>query len=289
VAATSEAPASFRSSSARVGAFALVRDGIREVLSRRRLIAYLVRADLKKTGADTLLGNIWWFVDPLLQMLVYVIFVGIILQRGGIPDYPLFVMAAILPWKWFVTAVGDGVTSVVSRERLIKQIYFPKLVLPVATTMAGVASFAFGLVPLFGITVLFYAGHMSPWFLLIPTVAFVQLVFSLAVAILVSAANVFYRDVGNLTRHLLRMWFYLSPALYPVELVNQLTKENPVLGKIFALNPWTVLFTAYRDLLYYGRAPDWSALGALLLVSCVLVLLVVYFFKRAEPSFAKVL
>ena len=75
--------------------------GIREVLSRRRLIAYLVRADLRKTGADTLLGNLWWFIDPLLQMLVYVIFVGIILQRGASPDYPLFVLCAILPWKWF--------------------------------------------------------------------------------------------------------------------------------------------------------------------------------------------
>ena len=93
VTATSEAPASFRSSSVRPGALSLVQGGIREVLSRRRLIAYLVRADLRKSGSDTLLGNLWWFMDPLLQMLVYVIFVGIILQRGGTPDYPLFVLS----------------------------------------------------------------------------------------------------------------------------------------------------------------------------------------------------
>jgi lipopolysaccharide transport system permease protein len=290
VTATSEAPASFRSSSVRPGAFSLVQSGIREVLSRRRLIAYLVRADLRKKGSDTLLGNVWWFLDPLLQMLVYVIFVGIILQRGGsIEDYPLFVLAAILPWKWFDSTVKDGVASIVSRERLIKQIYFPKLVLPVSTTIGGVVSFAFGLVPLLAITALAYPERLSLWPVLVPILMLVQFVFSLSIAILISAANVFYRDVGNLVRHVLRMWFYLSPALYPAELVKELTKHNPILGDIFALNPWTVLFGAYRDLFYYAQAPHWSGLAILMLVSIGMTLIAIYLFRRAEPSFAKVL
>ena len=104
--------------------------------------------------------------------------------------------------------------------------------------------------------------------MLIPIVMLVQLVFSMSIAILISAINVFYRDVGNLARHVLRMWFYLSPALYPPRrLVKSLTKDNPILGDIFAINPWTVMFAAYRDLLFYGQAPHWSALGILLLVS----------------------
>jgi homopolymeric O-antigen transport system permease protein len=290
VTATSEAPASFRSSSVRPSAFSLVQGGIREVLSRRRLIAYLVRADLHKKGSDTLLGNVWWFLDPLLQMLVYVIFVGIILQRGGsIEDYPLFVLAAILPWKWFDSTVKDGVASIVSRERLIKQIYFPKLVLPVSTTIGGVVSFAFGLVPLLVITAVAYPDRLSLWPVLVPIIMVVQFVFSLSIAVFISAANVFYRDVGNLVRHVLRMWFYLSPALYPADLVKELTKHNPILGDIFALNPWTVLFGAYRDLFYYAQAPHWSSLVILMLVSLGLTLIAIYLFRRAEPSFAKVL
>ena len=98
--ATHEAPASFRSSAVRPGPIAPVREGIQDSFSRRRLIRYLVQADLKKKGADTLLGNIWWMLDPLLQMVVYVILVSLIFQRKQ-PDYPLFVFAAILPWKWF--------------------------------------------------------------------------------------------------------------------------------------------------------------------------------------------
>ena len=218
--ARSEAPASFRSSSVSPGSLGLIADGIRELLSRRRLIQYMVRADIRKSGADTLLGNVWWVVDPLIQMLIYSVLVTLIFDRQ-VEDYGLFVFSAILPWKWFEATVKDGVSAITSQERLIKQIYFPKLVLPVAAVSAGIVNFAFGLIPLVGLTILLYGHRLSPWLLLIPVVAAVQLVFSLSVAIALSAANVFYRDVGNLARHLLRFWFYLSPTLYsPAVILN---------------------------------------------------------------------
>src|SRR5512144_1503557 len=112
----------------------LVTEGLREIWSRRRLTRYLVQADMHKTGADTLLGNVWWVLDPLLQMIVYVVLVKVIFDRGG-PDYPLFVFAAILPWKWFSASINEAITSVTMRERIIKQVNFPKLVLPVAATV----------------------------------------------------------------------------------------------------------------------------------------------------------
>ncbi len=288
VTARSEVPSSFRSSSTRPGPLALIRLGITETLSRRRLIAYLVRADLKKTGADTLLGNIWWIVDPLLQMLVYYVLVGLILGRGG-PGYPLFILSAILPWKWFASTVGDGVTSVVAQERLIKQIYFPKLVLPFAVTMSGVASFAFGLIPLVAMMLLAFPEHLSPWLLAIPVVAAVQLVFSLAVATALSGMNVFYRDIGNLSRHLLRFWFYLSPALYGLDQVEKLSNEHRSIAIWFTLNPWTYLLGGYRSLIYDGKAPDWIPLAVLFVVSIGLLALAILLFKRLEPMFAKVL
>jgi ABC-type polysaccharide/polyol phosphate export permease len=288
VTARSEAPASFRSSSVRPGPLELILIGVRDVLSRRRLIAYLVRADLKKRGADTLLGNVWWILDPLLQMLVYVVLVSVILQKKQ-EDYPLFIFCAILPWKWFVSTVQDGLQSVVSQERLIKQINFPKLVLPTAAVMAGVVNFAFGLIPLFAMLLFVYTDRATPWVLLLPVVAVVQLVFSLAVATTLAAVNVFYRDVGNVARHALRMWFYLSPALYGVDTIATIAERHPWIGVLFALNPWTVLFSSYRNLIYEGQAPNWVGLGILGLVSLGLVALAILLFKRVEPVFAKVL
>ena len=268
----------------------LIAGGIRETLSRRRLIAYMVRADLKKSGSDTILGNVWWVIDPLLQMLIYSVLVTLVFDRK-IPDYGLFVFSAILPWKWFEATVKDGVQSVTAQERLIKQIYFPKLVLPVAAVSAGIVNFAFGIIPLVGLTILMYPDRLSIWLLLIPVVASVQLVFSLAIAIFISAANVFYRDVGNLSRHLLRFWFYLSPVLYSADLVlnSSFAKEHHWFRVLYNLNPWTHLLTSYRNLTYYDLPPDWPGLFAVLIVSVVLLAGAILMFKRVEPTFAKVL
>jgi len=290
VTARSEVPSSFRSSSVRPGPLALIRLGVSETLSRRRLIAYLVRADLKKTGADTVLGNIWWVVDPLLQMLVYWLLVGVILNRGaGTPDYPLFIFTAILPWKWFESTIRDGNSAVVSQQMLIKQIYFPKLVLPLAASMSGIVNFAFGMVPLFALILFAYPDRFSAWLLLIPVVAVVQLVFSTGLGILVSAMNVFYRDIGNLSRHLLRFWFYLSPSLYGVEQVETLSRQHHIIAIWFKINPWTYIFNSYRDVIYYGRAPEWSGLAVITGLSVLILAASIWVFKRVEPSFAKVL
>ena len=292
--ATSEAPAAFRHSAARPGPLALIREGIDEIRSRRRLVRYLVQADMKKKGADTLLGNVWWVLDPLLQMVVYVVFVAIILQAST-PDYPLFILSAILPWKWFTASVNDATASVVSQERLIKQIQFPKIVLPVAATTAGIVGFGFGLIAL-ALIMLFYNDRVSANLLFIPVIAAVQYVFTLGIALAVASVNVFFRDLGNVLRHVLRLWFYLSPALYSLSRVENTNfmQNNPVLLFIAKANPFAILFESYRAVIYGtpegGPAlPNWGALAALLVASTVLLGLTTVLFKRLEPSFAKVL
>jgi ABC-type polysaccharide/polyol phosphate export permease len=304
MAVASEAPASFRSSAIRPRPLALVRQGFIELLSRRRLIRYLVQADLKKKGADTLLGNLWWVIDPLLQMLVYVVLVTVIFARSQV-YYPLFIFCAILPWKWFNSSIIDGIGAVVGMERLIKQIAFPKLVLPVASVFSGVVNFFFGMIPLAVLILVFYrtpelvpatdteaayfAGGIHLSLLLIPVVAAVQLLMTLPIAIVLAAINVFYRDVGNLARHVLRLAFYVSPGIYDIATLNHAADKVTAIKAVILINPWTTLFTAYRDVIYKGQAPDWSGLIYLSVVSLVLLALAILFFKRVEPTFAKVL
>jgi ABC-type polysaccharide/polyol phosphate export permease len=275
--------------------FALLRQAIRDVVSRRRLIRYLVQAEMKKRGSDTLLGNLWWVLDPLLQMLVYVVFVTIIARRPS-PDYPLFIFAAILPFKWYTAVITDATTSVVRQERLIRQIAFPKIVLPVATATAEVVGFAWGLIPLLGI-MLFYIDRLTPFLLWVPVIAVVQYVFSLASAVFVSAANVFFRDLGNVVSHVLRLWWFLSPGLYSLDDISKVAifRDHPSLVTIASLNPLAILFEAYRAAIY-GTAdggpphmPNLESLAGLLLASLVVLALASMFFKRVEPSFAKVL
>ena len=137
-------------------------DGFREIWSHRRLTRYLVRADLKKHGSDTLLGNIWWVLDPLLQMVVYVVLVQVIFQRRH-EDYPLFVFAAILPWKWFSSAVNDGITSVTSARADHQAGPVPE------DRPAGGGhdqrrrQLRLRLIPLIGLMLLFYQDRISPY------------------------------------------------------------------------------------------------------------------------------
>ena len=272
----------------RPGFLETLRDTASEIATRRRLILYLVRADLKKRGAYTVLGNVWWILDPLLTMLVYVLLISIIL-RTDIPAYPLFVFCAILPWKWFSSSVADAVTCITTRERIIKQVNFPKVVLPMAAAAGGVASFTFGLIPLFAMLVLLYRDHLTIWVLALPAVALVQFVFTLGVALLAAAITVFYRDVGNVAGHVLRIWFYLSPALYGADQIARLTAGQPAIGVVYHLNPFATLFESYRDLIYDGHAPDWLALGLVLLASFLLLVVATVVFRRLEPAFAKVI
>jgi lipopolysaccharide transport system permease protein len=290
-----EVTASLRHAPRGLSSIRLLREGVEEILSRRRLIRYLVSAEMKKRGSDTLLGNLWWILDPLLQMVVYVVFVSII-ARQSVPDYPLFIFAAILPWKWFSAVMTDATTAVTRQDRLIRQIAFPKLVLPVATSTAGVVGFAWGLIPL-GLIMLLHPDRLTPLVLWVPVIAVVQYVFTLGMAVLVSAANVFFRDLGNAVGHVLRLWWFLSPGLYSLAWMEELNivQQNPILRVLAGLNPFAVLFEAYRAVIYgtpdggLPVPPDIVSLVALLIGSVVLIGVTMIFFKRVEPDFAKLL
>ena len=291
-----ETTASIRHASGNLSPVLLLRQGITDILSRRRLVRYLVQAEMKKRGSDTVLGNLWWILDPLLQMVVYVVFITII-ARNPAPDYPLFIFAAILPWKWFSAVVSDATTAVVRHDKLIRQIAFPKLVLPMATTTAGVVGFAWGLLPLFALLLL-HPDRLSLMVVWIPIIAAVQYVFTLAAAILISAANVFFRDLGNAVGYFLRLWWFLSPGLYSLAALEglEVLKDHPTIKFLAGFNPFAVLFEAYRAVVYGAPVlggkpypPDLVALGFLLLGSLVFLGLCIVFFKRVEPDFAKVL
>lgn len=291
---STEVRAGFRESPGTSGPLRLLQEAIDEVSTRRRLIRYLVAADMRKRGSDTVLGNLWWIIDPLLQMLVYMVFVSIIRVRP-IPDYPLFIFCALLPWKWYSAVISDATMCVVRHDRLIRQIAFPKLVLPVAIATAGVVGFAWGLIPLLGL-LLFYPERWSPLILLFPLIAVVQYVFSVASAVLVSAANVFFRDLGNVVHHALRLWWFLSPGLYSLAQLDDVSfvRDHEWIKVVAGLNPFAVLFESYRAVSYGtpdGRpfVPDALPLLALLAGSLILLALSTILFKRLEPNFAKVL
>jgi ABC-type polysaccharide/polyol phosphate export permease len=177
---------------------------------------------------------------------------------------------------------------------LIKQIQFPKIVLPTAATVAGIVSFGFGTIALV-LLMLLYPHRITPYLLFIPLIAAVQFVFTLGCAYLMAAGNVFFRDLGNVETHVLRLVWFLSPGLYSLAALDALNifKEHPALRTLVEANPFAILFTAYRTVIYGTEKslpgpPNFVSLFALLVASTILLALATVVFKRLEPNFAKV-
>lgn len=247
----------------------------------RGLVQYLVISNLKAGQHSTLLGYVWWVLDPLLLMAVYVVLVDVIFKRG-VEDYPVFVLSAVLPWKWFNTSISGSIGALLGRERLIKQVAFPKVVLPISETLAQMVSFAFGLLVLLAF-VLAYRIEIGWAILALPLIVLLQLTLTLGLAMFLSAFSVFFRDIRNLLRHVFRLWFYLSPGLYPM------TRLPEDLVDVYRLNPFARLFPAYRDSIMYGTWPSAGDLLWLLAVGLAVLAAGYATFRWAEPRFAKVL
>lgn len=271
----------------RRGALGGIAESIHALAKRRRLVWYLANSSLRSKGSESVLGNAWLVIDPALQLLIYYLLVGVILRRPE-PAFPLFLFAAILPWRWFTQAVSSSTESVRKMGKVMQQIVFPQIVLPVAAIGASLGSFVFGLIPLLFLYVI-YPDRITTWILALPFVMIVQLLWTLPLAIILSAVNVFYNDIGNLVKHFLRLAFYLSPALFSYDKLLKAAESYPIVVQILHLNPMAWILIAYRDLLYHGRSPDWFGLAVVAAASLPFTLLSLYVFNRLSPKFAKVL
>ena len=254
-----EAPAAFRSSNDRPGPVALIRNAVTDVWSRRRLIRYMVRADVKKRGVNTVLGNVWWVLDPLITMLIYVLVMTVIFQRST-PDFPLFLLSAMVPFKWFTATVGSSTSAVTGKQSLITQILFPKIILPITLSLSQIVSFLFGMGVLLTVWFFAYHDHVTMQVVWLPLVAVVQFTFMLGWTFILSAVTVFYRDVGIVIGHFMRLLFWISPILWSfmevagrgARLQKGLEGIDPQLGLprgllfgAYSLNPISWLIESY--------------------------------------------
>jgi lipopolysaccharide transport system permease protein len=257
------------------------RTDLRDLVRYRHLLRYLVGSALRTENANTVFGFLWWVLDPLLQCAVYVVFIGVILGHGG-KDFPIFVLTALIVWELFSVATSDAVTSTVRKEASMRQVAFPKSVLPLARVLGAAVHFAASYVVVVLVAILFGI-YPSVYSLLGVPVALVVLVFTLGVSFFLSAVNVFFRDTTKLIRYVFRMWFYLSPGLYAVSQVPESFRS------LYELNPFATFFTAFRDAVMYHHVPDFAALAVVLASSLVILALGYVFFVRLEPWFAKLI
>lgn len=259
---------------------------VAELVAWRRLVFELTRAELRRENARLILGDLWWIADPLLQMAVYSLLVTVILERN-LPDYPVFVLAPLIAWKGIAASISSGCTAITGNERVVRQLMFPRIVLPVARLGAQLWRLAIAVVVLVLLQAFLWPERVSPALAWLPVLALVEMVLLLPVAIALSAATVFVRDLGMFMRHVTRIGLYVSPVLYSLDQFIERVPEPVAIA--FQLNPIAVLLEAYRGVAYHGVAPTPSSLLLPIGVGLTLLPLSLAWFARAERQFGKAL
>ena len=256
--------------------------GLKDLWQYRELLFFLTWRDIKVRYKQTALGAAWAVIQPLFTMLVFTLFFGRLAKvpSDGIP-YPLFSYTALLPWQLFAYALTESSNSVVANERLITKVYFPRLVVPLASILAGLVDFVIAFTLVVGMMV--WYGVRPTWAVLtLPCFVILAMATALGVGLWLSALNVKYRDVRYTLNFIVQFWLFASPVAYSSTLVP--ARWRPFYG----LNPMAGVIEGFRwALLGKAQAP-----GAMLWVSVVVVALVLvgglYYYRRMEKTFADV-
>lgn len=266
-----------------------------EVWRYRELLYFLTVRDIKLRYKQTALGVAWAVLQPLLSLTVFVIFFGKLARledaTGG-PPYILYVMAALIPWQLFVYALTQSSNSLVAEQRLITKVYFPRLIVPVASVLSGLVDFlvAFGLMgvlmvlgPALG---LFPVTLPSANVVFLPAFVVLAVLTALAVGLWLSSLNVQYRDVRYTIPFLAQFWMFATPVLYPGRMVRE--KFGEVAAAVYGLNPLAGVVEGFRWALLGTTAPDWGLVAVSVGVVAVLLTGGVLYFRRMERTFADV-
>ncbi len=256
---------------------------LKELWQYRELLLFLAWRDVSVRYKQTALGAAWAIIQPFVAMVIFSVVFG---ELAKIPSddvpYPLFSYAALLPWQFFATALSGAASSLVNDEKLITKIYFPRLIIPVASVLPAAIDFLIAFVILLGM-MLFY-GVMPTWRVIwLPVFLLLAAVTALGVGLWLAAFNVQYRDFRYVIPFLLQVWMYASPVVYSSTIVPERWRL------LFGINPMTGVIGGFRwALLGTETAP-----GPLVLISAAtaLIFLIIgaFYFRRLESSFADVI
>lgn len=252
----------------------------RDLTRYRDYLLYSTASDLRLQFSGKYLGVIWWILDPLLLILVYVLLVSVIFKRGG-PDYPAFLATGLMPWKWTATSISTSAQSVSGKSAVLMQVYVPKFLLPVQKVLVGAGNFLVGMLVVLGLNIV-YGAPVGFHLLEIIPVIIAHAIFLLCIGLIFAHIGVFFRDIQNVLGFALKMVFFLSPVLYALDRVPERARA------LWWLNPMTTFITSYRLILMEGKSPLYLGLAAWVLVSLLIGYVGLQLMARYDRSYTKV-
>ncbi len=260
----------------------------------RELLWMLAWRDIRVRYKHSLLGAAWAVMPPVLTMVIFTFVFGTVigiessrLTGESTLPYSLFAFSGLIPWMFFANGMTAAIGSLVANRALVTKIYFPREVFPLAAIASTFVDFLIALVVLFAVIGGYHLADNGWQFqpswniLLLPVVVAVQFMFMIGLGLLLSMANLFYRDVGFLFRSVIQLWMFVTCVVY------QLNATAGWKRALIQLNPMTPIIRAYRDCLILGRSPFDLAFANAAAVSLVLMIVAWAWFRRREYDFAE--
>lgn len=242
---------------------------LKEVLSSRELLANLTLREIRGKYKRTIFGQLWSLANPLALMVIYTLVFNFIIRvtpepgdPSGLDVFAVWLLCGLLPWTFFANVVSAGAGSLVANAGLIQKVYFSRIVLPLSLVGSSIYNWLFEMAVLLVVLGLI-GSFVLPWIPLMLVIMALLAVFAAGVALMLSIANVYFRDTQYFLSIILQIWMYLTPIIYPASLVTTKSKEiGGILGTnisvetIYNLNPMVHFLEVFRNLLYDNRLPD---------------------------------
>ena len=256
---------------------------IKEIWAYRSMIQSLVHKDLRGRYQASVLGFLWTFIVPLCQLGVYTVVFQYILQRDDIDKFYLYLFVGLIPWNFFSACLTGGSSCIIQQQSMVNKIYFPREVVPVAYVTSSFVNMLYCEVVVIAVALFSGVPFSIPGLLCLPLVMAVEYIFALGVTLIMSAVDVYFRDLEHILGIIAMAWMFMTPIMYSIDSMSAKVQT------LFRLNPMTGIIQAYRDILYAGKVPQFSNLAICFGTGVVLLLIGFVVFGKLKRRFSEVM
>ncbi len=257
-------------------------DTLKEIWAYRTMIHALVHKDLRGRYQASVLGFLWTFIVPLCQLLVYTVVFSVIM-KSNIEKFYLYLFVALIPWNFFSSCLTAGSGCLLQQKTLVNKIYFPREVIPISFVTSSFVNMLYCEIVVIAVCIFSGIRFSLPGLLSLPLVMAVEYMLALGITMIMSAIDVYFRDMEHILGILSMAWMFLTPIMY------DLSRIPKRLLPVFQLNPMTSIVTAYRDILYWGREPQLETLGAAAGMGIVFLTAGFLIFGKLKRRFSEVM
>ena len=252
---------------------------IGEIINYKEFLKSNVKKDVRGKYKGSFLGVLWSFINPLLSVVIYAIVFHYIM-RFKIENYLIYLISGIIPWTFFTTSINSGMNSILFNADIIKKVYFPRIILPISAVSSCLVNFLISclIILLFAF---FSSVGISYYLAFLPLIILIQYLFTLGVVFILSAVEIYVRDVEHIINFFSGMLFYMTPILYTTDYVPK------KFAFILKINPLSYIIDAYHSVFYYNEMPNLGNLWIIGIISIVVFVLGYLIFNKLQKGFAE--